>query len=235
MTEFLKSKNLPQAVRNLLANIGEQKIIKMRVCRTALPSIYTLFLNVITLGQFRKKLKETTHDKLFHLFLEITLSSGTYMLEKNEVILLKKFSKLPPKTETMDLGNTDENINSLLQNTLDDIGSSQFYFYQALSTNCQRFINDILKSNSLSNSENRKFILQDTENLFNGDTRYRKFLNTVTDVAAIKDNIVDRVRNVGNRLLFKKEKVLNITDRKTAVTPFRNPLKTLSIRDTLLV
>jgi hypothetical protein len=223
MTEKLKNKNLSQSVRNLLNNIGNEKIINLRICRTPLPSIYTLFLNVITLGQFKTKLAETSHDKLFHLFLEITISSGTYILEKNEIIMLKKSSRLPPKTETLQIGNTNETISSLLNNTLEKIGESQFYFYQALSTNCQKFINDILTSNGLSNSENKKFILQDTENLFNQDTRYRKLLNTVTDIASIKDNFVEKVKNFGNKLLHKKQKVLKLSNNKLPISaPFRN-------------
>jgi hypothetical protein len=143
-------------------------------------------------------------------------------LEKNEVIQLKQIHELPPKTETMNLADTDETINSLLQNTLDRIGSSKFFFYQALSNNCQTFINNILQTNGLSTSENKFFVSQDNENLLSKLSVYRKFLNSITDLAAGGNNVKDRVVNTGNKLLQTRNKVLSLFGNNNI---FRNPFR----------
>jgi hypothetical protein len=122
----------------------------------------------------------------------------------------------------MHVKDTDETINSLPQNTLNRIGSSKFYFYQASSTNCQRFINDILQSNGLSTSENNFFVSQDNESLLSNLSSYRKFLNSITDLASVGDNIKDKVVNTGNRLLHTKNKVLNIFSKNGI---FKNPFR----------
>jgi len=221
MTEKIKSKDYSQSVKNLKNAIGDDNIINLRIGRTPLPSAYTFFLNIISLGDFKRKLGRSNHDELFHLFLEITLSNGNrYILEKNEVIQLKQIHELPAKTETMDVADTDETINSLLLKTLNRIGASKFFFYQALSTNCQKFINDILITNGLSTSENKFFISQDNEKLLSKLSVYRKFLNSVTDLASAGNNVKDKVVNTGNRLLHTKNKVLSLFGR-TFENPFR--------------
>jgi hypothetical protein len=229
MTDKLKAKKYSQSVKNHLNSIGNEEIINLRIGRTPLPSAYSFFLNIISLGDFNKKLSKVTHDELFHLFLEITISNGSkYILEKNEIIQLNKVNRLPHKTQTMDVGHTDETINSLLENTLQRIGESKFFFYQALSTNCQHFINSILESNGLSSSENKFFVSQDNEKSLSHLSSYRRFMNTLTDTASIGNVIKDKVVNTGNHLLHTKNKVLSLFGKNGVFgNPFRKRRKNI--------
>jgi hypothetical protein len=40
-------------------------------------------LNLSSLGQVNEKMKNTPYDTLYHLFMVITTSSGSYVVEKN--------------------------------------------------------------------------------------------------------------------------------------------------------
>ena len=76
----------PSSHQRIINKYGEYRIKNIRVGRTPLPSIITKILNVVSLGAYNKLLKESPYDKLFHLFVVITLSNGTVvkiLLEKN--------------------------------------------------------------------------------------------------------------------------------------------------------
>jgi hypothetical protein len=58
--------------------------------------------------------------------------------------------------------------------------------------NCQYFINLVLKSNGLNTDELESFVIQDTRHLFDNNPRFRKIVNSITDVGAIATTNVEK-------------------------------------------
>jgi hypothetical protein len=185
-----------KSVQSLLKRVGNDKIIEIKVARSPLSKIMTFFLNLSSLGEFKKRLDETPYDQLYHLFMIVKTDSGTYILEKNEVIILKKFNgKITKQTEILE-SNIREGLtlNIMLEKTSKNMGD-KFYSYKGLDNNCQYFINSVLKSNGLNTDELETFVIQDTRHLFDNNPKFRKIVNSITDVGAVATTTIDEIKN----------------------------------------
>jgi hypothetical protein len=202
-------------IKKQLLILGNKKIINIQICRKPIQQYINTVLNVLSFGQFEENLKNSDYDKLFHLFLYITLEPGQkIVLEKNERINLQvKMNKIDNETEFININNLPNNLtlNILLDNCKNQMGETNFFKYSAHSYNCQNFVLNILSSNNLLNEEYKKFIYQDTEQLFN-NLGYLKILSDkITDLGASMNVIKEggRVKNnnyIIQSILFNKEK-----------------------------
>ena len=183
------------SVQNIINRIGDENIDKITVHRTPLSTALKLLLNITSMGQFEKKLQNSPYDTLYHLFMVISTSRGNYVIEKNEVIQIYKFSKLGKGTESLNVPITDViTLNDLLENTQASMGD-KFFSYKGQDNNCQYFINSILVSNKLNSDPLETFILQDVRSLFQNNEKFRKIVNTTTDVGGVATTRVDRISN----------------------------------------
>lgn len=224
--DLLKGNDFSVNTAQILRKYGDEIIKEMTIGRVELSAALRVLLNVTSLGEFNKRLAETDSDKLFHLFLYVKTDQNYFIIEKNDVITISRKS-IPNKSQTMSVNiASNYTMNSLLEKTRNYMGN-KFFTYSGSHNNCQFFIDSILKSNQLSNSENNKFIMQDTRHLFEKNERFRKLANSVTDIAAIKSRIDDLgynpIRGIGNHLLHKVGNVLNIQGqmKKIYSNPFR--------------
>jgi hypothetical protein len=69
----------------------------------------------------------------------------------------------------------------------------KFFSYKGQDNNCQYFINNLLISNGLNTDVLEKFILQDVRSLFDGNERFRKIVNTTTDIGSVATTGIDKV------------------------------------------
>ena len=224
--DLLKGNDFSINTAQILRKYGDEIIKEMTIGRVELSAALRFLLNVTSMGEFNKRLAETDSDKLFHLFLYVKTDQNYFIIEKNDVITISRKS-IPNKSQTMTVNITSNyTMNSLLEKTRNYMGN-KFFTYSGSHNNCQFFIDSILKSNQLSNSENNKFIMQDTRHLFEKNERFRKLANSVTDIAAIKSRVDDLgynpIRGIGNHLLNKVGNVLNIQGqmKKIYSNPFR--------------
>ena len=226
---ILKTSSYSKNVENMLNSYGNEPILKIGIGRVALSKTTLFLLNVVSLGELNRKLKDSTYDKLFHLFMIIETSRGQFLLEKNEVISLSK-KKIPPKSEIINI--TIPNgltLNSILEKTK-QIMRQDFFTYSGRDNNCQFFIYNILKSNHIITQENEKFVLQDTQQLFNGNPTFRKRLNTITDTGAIVNRVADipSVRGLANDLL--RNQYNNFTINNEMNKENSNPFKQFGVK-----
>ena len=141
----------------------------------------------------------TDYDTLYHLFMIITTNSGLYVVGKNEVIQIYKFKSLGKGTETLPVPiNAGLTLNDMLEKTRNRI-MDKIFTYKGQDNNCQYFINNLLISNNLNTDVLEKFILQDVRTLFEGNDRFRKIVNTTTDIGSVATTGIDKV--VSNELL----------------------------------
>jgi hypothetical protein len=185
--------DLPNNVKATLKKYGDQPITGLTIGRTPVPKYIGEALNVVSLGEWKKKFASKPYDTLYHLFLIIRTSGGQFLIEKNERI--NTSTTIPKNAETSvvsgNFGGLTPNI--ILEKTKALMGD-QFLSYSAFNNNCQHFISSILKSNQLGSPADYAFVKQDTESLFENSPQTRKFADTLTDLGARVSKITGRGR-----------------------------------------
>jgi len=182
-------KDFPETQQRIINKYGDYKIQSIKIGRTPLPSFLTRVLNVVSLGAYNKLVENSPYDKLFHLFMIITLSNGIVikiLLEKNETLNIKVVSNYSPKdAEYMDVSRIPSGLTfgNLLEGVRKIQGSNLFK-YSALDNNCQKFIRDVLKGSNMLNDSLNKFIIQDVKSIFKNYTKTRKIINTLTKIGS---------------------------------------------------
>jgi hypothetical protein len=177
-------------VQKLISKYGGQTIHGITVVRTPLSFFLTTAFNVVSLGEWNKRMANTPYDKLFHLWLIIDTEIGRFRFEKNEVINMGERPSIGAKDETMNVPVNGLTVNQLIQNAIQYSGAD-FYQY-SVSNNCMVFVQNVLKGSHLDNSTLDAFVKLDTDSLFekskgNNDTALRRIANTITDVAGRAD------------------------------------------------
>jgi len=177
-------------VRTFLKKVGDVPIVSAEVLRSPVQSIVQQAINAVSLGSFKKEMKEKPYDDIYHLFLIVTLEGGKKIsIEKNAIITItlakdRKGESIPVSVPS---GLT---INKALEKTQEAMGDL-FATYSAKNNNCQDFILAFLKSNGMGNEEVYAFVKQDVGSLFGKSDFLRKFTNTVTDIGAKVSTLIE--------------------------------------------
>lgn len=175
---------LSASVRDILAKYGDKPITKAIIVRTPVSAAVKEALNVVSLGEFKKKLAAQPYDDIFHLFMLFTLSDGTTVsLEKNSIITMRVN---PDRKGDIREANPPEGLtlNEVMEATRKKMGK-KFIPYAANSNNCQNFILNVLRANNMDTPELDTFVKQDTNELFDGDGGFlRKFSQQITNLGA---------------------------------------------------
>lgn len=196
---LLKASGYLPNVQRVVANIGDSQITQITVARTPLSRAITAALNVASLGEFNKRLRETPADTLFHLFMVITTGHGRFVVEKNDVIRIARFSGFPAGSETIAVPLSGAlSVDTMLARTQARMGD-KFFSYKGLDNNCQYFVSSLLKANHLSTPQILDFVLQDTRHLFENNPRFRKLVNSITDTGAVSSRIRQGVQKVASQ------------------------------------
>ena len=197
--DLLKANSYLPDVRRVVDNIGDSQITAITVARKPLSKATTFALNVASLGEFNKRLRETPHDQLFHLFVVITTGHGRFIVEKNDVIHIARFSGFPAGSETIAVPLAAPlSVDTMLARTRARMGD-KFFSYKGLDNNCQFFVGSLLKANHLSTPQILDFVLQDTRHLFENNPRFRKIVNSITDTGAVSNRVKQGVQKLANQ------------------------------------
>ena len=189
------------SVQNEINRIENEEITKITVNRTPLSKVLKFLLNVTSLGQVNEKMKNTPYDTLYHLFMVITTSSGSYVVEKNEVIKIYRFRSVPKDTETLFVPSDAGLTLNIMLNKTKNVMRDKFFTYQPTNNNCQEFVLQLLVSNGLNSDVLEKFVLQDVGALFENNPQFRKIVTTTTDIGSIASTALDKYQT--NELLRK--------------------------------
>jgi len=180
----------PQDQKNLIGEVGNSVVRNIRIGRTPLPTILNTAINIVTLGAFKKALNRSPFDKLYHLFIILTLDGGkTVLLEKNAAINMQLNPPTPPKGTTFfDVNAIPSTLTFklLLENTKTFMGT-KFFPYDSIKNNCQDFILSIFKANHLLTQPIVDFVKQDVNGLFKNFTNTKKLMNAVTNLGGVAD------------------------------------------------
>ena len=162
-------------VKRILSIVGDEPIHSIEIQRTPLSNALLATFNALSLNKFSDN---NPYDKLFHLRIVI---NNRFTLEKNEVINMDNNIKKSQNTETLNVPIHHQlTTRLLLLHTYQRMGDD-FYKY-SVHNNCQKFIEELLIANGLSNQHNLSFVKQDTKDLFDDISYVRKLANTATDI-----------------------------------------------------
>ena len=210
-------KAYPPKMREIITKYGDKPIMRMQACRTPLSSFMTTALNIASLGEFNKRFANMPHDKLFHLDLRVEIADDTGKRKQLTTILLEKTEVLNASVNPTKKSDTECSliqfrkpltINQMLEGAK-KIQGDKFFKYSANNNNCQDFIMALLKGVGAGNQQNYDFVKQDTQELFKGLPFFRKLTNTVTDVGAKFNEIIE-----GSGKMIKG-KGINLVDAMT--------------------
>lgn len=179
---------LSPRLKEMLKQYGSSTIKGISIRRSPVSGLLTGALSFFSGGKFGERQREREFDELFHLFMVFNLNDGKQMLlEKNERINMELNPKKRPKTEeeivrvfpidTLDL-------NGVLGKTKAYMGDKKFFGYSAKDNNCQDFILAVMNANDIGDAKDRKFVKQDTKELFRDLPYLRKLSNTLTNIGA---------------------------------------------------
>jgi len=181
--------DVPKPVREFLDREGDKRITSISICRVPLNSRLLKVLNVITLGQLNKVVKEKGYDTFFHLFMHFHLENGrSYIMEKNErVEITANLSQLDSQgTQCIPVTMYQPNsltLNEFFSNAVQRFPKERLFIYDVVTQNCQRFQMDLLEANGLLTNRLEQFILQDAAAVVKKSGLLNKASNFITNIA----------------------------------------------------
>lgn len=167
---FSPSKELNNISKKTLKEYGHFPIVRLQIYRTPLSGMINTLLSAVSFGKIDELKKKYGYDKFYHLALVATVKTHkgekNIIIEKNEAPNISTKYETSELTEVMTLPPLTKRISlqQLIDFTIQKVGEN-FFRYSAFTTNCQRFIMDILESNQIPTTEAKDFILQSMEEL----------------------------------------------------------------------
>lgn len=169
--------NLKPSARKVIEENAENYITTLKIIRRPLRSEFKAMVKYVGSKEELKK----NHDTLFHLLIVVKLDNGNEIkIEKNQDINIEKFvPALIDESLNVQL-NKKLTIMELLETTRKNVGDVVFFNYDAFSTNCQRFVKNVIDANQLNNDTNiHSFVMQDVSKLVPSFTK--KLAHILTD------------------------------------------------------
>jgi hypothetical protein len=205
----------PPSVRNKLKEIGGDRIIWLQAARIPLPEAIAALGNYLSHGELDRERERQGYESIYHLSLIITLENElSYRLEKAHTISLTNYKPIYGE-ELIDIPMNSKKkltLRTMIANGESYEGLEAFYKYRPFDTNCQNFVDAIIKSNDQtldSTKEIDTFVRQDSQKFKEalGPTG-TKIAENATDLAARVDRAVhgDGIRHI---ILDKNNHIMN--------------------------
>lgn len=181
----------PPNIQNIMNKFGDKNIVSITLKRTPVSAMITGALDALSFGKFGKRMEKHNFDDFFHLFMDIKLENGkTVALEKNERLnMVLNPSKRKNETAKSVSNVPRITLNELMNNTHKRMGN-QFFRYDAVKSNCQHFILNVLQANDIGDGEDAEFVKQDTEKLFKNMPMVKKVAHLATDTGAVANKLL---------------------------------------------
>ena len=167
-----------------LAKYGNFPIQSIVVCRKPIREAFEKALNVLSFGKW---VTSKGHDRYFHLFMCIILADNTQIcVEKNEIVSITPGCNLTvAEVVSMSCKTKNLTLEDLLLNTMQRVGTKDFFRYNALTCNCQHFVKNVLAANNLLTPKIDNFVYQSTDSLVAGlPPSFQNLMRRMTTLAA---------------------------------------------------
>lgn len=177
-------------IKKILGKYGNQKIRAISIGRRPINTMVEKAFNIISLGKWSKLRDQYYYDKLFHLFLIITMEDGTIIsLEKNSIVTMseddERCSMKDVECIELDYPTDSISLDDFVRKPLERIGKDKFFVYDPFQANCQIFIRDVLTTFGLYSKKVDEFVYQDITEIVKELPWYVRWVaKGVTDVDA---------------------------------------------------
>ena len=182
-------------IKKILEKYGNDSILSIRIGRRPINKLVEKAFNIISLGKWNELRKEYYYDKLFHLFLIITLQDGTKLsFEKNDIVNMNendsRCSENGVDCIEIEYPQNSINVNDLIRKPLGRIGKKNYFIYDPFQLNCQIFIKSVLETFGLYDKKTHNFVYQDLQEIIKRLPFYVKWTGrTATDISAFGKKI----------------------------------------------
>ena len=168
---------LPSYAKRFIKYNEDVKIKAYTVCRVPVAKVYKEIMSLLSNGKVQENMDKYGYDDIFHLYLVIELTDGyKYVIERNERVSIEAFTD--GKDECLPWKNCSVTVGELFTKAEKKAGGwSSLIRYHPVTNNCQSFVNLMLTANNLMTPKIKKFVMQDTTNVFK-------------DIPKVKDLIV---------------------------------------------
>jgi hypothetical protein len=186
--------------KKVLDLYGNFKITKMYLIRQPLSKFLCFILNIITLYNYDKLIKES-HDNLpYHVLImfEIKLENGMkkmILLEKNNSINITENFIINNSQEIKELKiKKNYTINNILNKTQSRLGTIKYFNWHMYKYNCQEFIEEILKTIGKKYSKiNKEFIFRDKlSKIIKFSDKFSDFISHSGYCLCLINNFIDK-------------------------------------------
>jgi len=199
-------------IKKILKKYGNQKIRAISIGRRPINSLVERAFNIISLGKWSKLRDQYYYDKLFHLFLIITMEDGTIIsLEKNSIVTMtendERCSMKDVECIELEYPADSISLDDFIRKPLERIGKEKYFVYEPFDQNCQIFIRDVLTTFGLYSKKVDNFVYQDLTEIISGLPWYVKYVaKAVTDL----DATVSKITGAGKEPEPDKQEDLEI-------------------------
>ena len=148
---FSRKLDFSNKIKKILNKYGDEKILSIRVGRRPINNMVEKAFNIISIGKWNELRNQYYYDKLFHLFIILTLQDGTKIsFEKNDIVNMdindSRCSEKNVECIELEYPQNSITINELVKKPLERIGKEDYFIYDPFKLNCQIFIKSILET-----------------------------------------------------------------------------------------
>lgn len=192
---FSRKLDFSNKIKKILKKYGDENIVSIRVGRRPINKLVEKAFNIISIGKWNELRQQYYYDKLFHLFLILTLQDGTKLsLEKNDIVNMNvndsRCSESGVDCIELEYPQNSITVNDLVKKPLDRIGKNNYFVYDPFKLNCQIFIRSVLEPFGLYNNKVNDFVYQDLTDIIQNLPFYVKWTGkAVTDISAFGKKI----------------------------------------------
>ena len=192
---FSRKLDFSNKIKKILKKYGNESIVSIRVGRRPINKLVEKAFNIISIGKWEQLRNQYYYDKLFHLFLILTLKDGTKLsFEKNDIVNMNvndsRCSESGVDCMELEYPQNSITINDLVNRPLDRIGKNDYFIYSPFKLNCQIFIKSVLETFGLYNSKVNNFVYQDITDIVKNLPFYVSWVaKATTDVSAFGKKI----------------------------------------------
>ena len=191
---------VPDDVKKWLEKYGNSKIHGLYVGKIPIRKIWSDMLKILSKGKLEQIMKELKYDHLYHTFILYHLKddNSMWMVERNGRLSVKAYNPLIKHEEFggqarfLPVIISDKTVSEMFENHEKLIGGwDKLVFYDIVSNNCQKFINNHLRANNLLTNEIEKFVNQKLKTVMKDYSITRKFLKHVISLGIIIENYLN--------------------------------------------
>ena len=192
---FSRKLDFSNKIKKILKQYGNENIVSIRVGRRPINKLVEKAFNIISIGKWEQLRQQYYYDKLFHLFIILTLKDGTKLsFEKNDIVNMNvndsRCSENGVDCIELEYPQNSITVNDLVKKPLDRIGKNDYFIYDPFKLNCQIFIRSVLETFGLYNNKVNDFVYQDIKDIVKNLPFYVKWTaKATTDISAFGKKI----------------------------------------------